>query len=127
MAVTNLSDLFAVNRLELLFSGQTNWNTVLSANTASLNLILPFLKRVVESVLLTAPPVVAPGTCPLYLVAVNSTGAWVGHDREFAVYDPDAEKWLFFTPFEGYMFYCKADKKAYMMIPESTYFIPALV
>ena len=127
MAVTNLSDLFAVNRLELLFSGQTNWNTVLSANTASLNLILPFMKRVVESVLLTAPPVVAPGTCPLYLVAVNSTGAWVGHDREFAVYDPDAEKWLFFMPFEGYMFYCKADKKAYMMIPESTYFVPALV
>lgn len=117
MTAIPLSDLFAIDRLELLFSGQTSWNTVLSSNMMSLNMILPFLKRVVESITLSAPPTIAPGECPAYLVPLGATGAWANHDREFAVYSPLAEKWLFFIAFEGYIFYCKEDKKAYMLVP----------
>jgi len=127
MSAIALSGLFDINRLELLFSGQTNWNTVLSANTASLNLLLPILKRVVESITLTEPPAVAPDDCVAYYVAVDATGAWVGHDRELAVYDTHAEEWKFFTLFEGYMFYCKADQGVYKMVPENSYFVPTPV
>lgn len=117
MPAIPLNDLFTIDRLELLFSGQTNWNTVLSSNMTSLNMVLPFLKRVVESITVSVPPAITPGECPAYLVPLGAVGEWATHDREFAVYSPAGEEWLFFTPFEGYIFYCKEDKRAYVLVP----------
>lgn len=119
-----LSDYFKANCLEQLFSGQTNWTTVLSANVAVLNYLLPFVKAVVESIVLKEPSAFNPMSSPLYFIPENPTGAFTGHAREFALYDPGIENWKFFTPYEGYTFFCKEDKKEYIIIDVNGVFTP---
>ena len=123
MALT-LSDFYTADRLEQLFSGQTNWTTVLASNMASLNYILPFIKGVVESLTTAAPATPDPGTSPVFFLPADPTGDFAGHGREFALYDPASETWKFFTPYEGYTFFCKADKKRYVMLAVDNYFVP---
>lgn len=119
-----LADFYKASRLEQLFSGQTNWTTVLASNMATLNYLLPFLKGVVTSITTAAPALPAPGTSPVYFLPPDPTGAFAGHGREFILYDPTEEEWKFFTPYEGYTFFCSADKKRYVMIAQDNYFVP---
>ena len=123
----NLSDFFNAARLEQLFSGQTNWTTVLASNMASLNFILPFLKGVVESINTAAPATPASDQSPIYLLPADPTGVFAGHGREFALFDPATEEWKFFAPYEGYVFFCKADKKRYVMLAVDNYFVPTQI
>jgi hypothetical protein len=112
--IQEMSPLFLANRLEQIVTGQTAWVSLLASNINTINLILPILKRVLESMIVLEPAQPAPNTSPMYYVPEGATGVFKGYDRMIALYDLTSEKWLFFIPYEGYQFYNKEDKNLYV-------------
>jgi len=54
----------------------------------------------------TAPPAAVAGDC--YIPKATATGVWASHENHIAYYDGSA--WKFYTPEEGWTFWCAAEK-----------------
>lgn len=119
MNTLNLQTLLSPNRLELILSGYTGWNAILSANMQTLNTILPLLRRVVASATTAIPSEPEPGTSPVFYLPGNAAGIFVDHPYELAIYDPSAEDFIFVTPHDGMSFFC-LDTNEYIILKATT-------
>jgi hypothetical protein len=115
MSTLNLQTLLSPNRLELILSGYTGWNAILSSNMQTLNTILPLLRHVVASATTAIPSEPEPGTAPVYYLPSNAGGIFVDHPYELAIYNPTTEDFTFVTPYDGMGFFC-LDTNEYIIL-----------
>lgn len=80
--------------------GESGWDEEMNENLVLLSrLAVPNLSVLDRD--LTAPPG-SPSDGDAYIVAGSATGDWTSHDDDIAIWDDDAEEWVFYTPKIGW-------------------------